>query len=628
MKTRFSTYLLTLCASLCLLFSCTLEHTGDPKKDVRFVPYRVTVNSGQTKASLNGQTQYVFAEGDRLFVNHIVGNEVKMHGFMTLISGAGNTTAEFQGDLACEDEFTPESTTPISVTLISATDAIHNISNDKVGTIYPTNQFAGTFADAVAKFSDFTATSTFGATSLSLNQQSSFLIFNIRMKAVEEAPVARVITAKLYGDGNLEGIPLRSVGITVSEAGSVPFVLAFKGGDVSLANAILRLEWKNAENEDQSKEFTVSDQTLAANNYYTVSRTTIGFDGFRIRAKYDDTTLTFQFTDGSVEYSEDLGEHWYTYYGKTFELAANQQVYFRGNRANCDCNGDMQLFTANKVCYIAGDITSLLADPSTLPSNAFRSAFSRATFSTGTTTPGTVTWVDIYPGDPLILPASTSSYCYTEMFRNCTSLTSAPVLPATVLAERCYYRMFFSTSITSVPTMPAIVTFDGDQVCYQMFQNCIYITTLSQPLFGGTMTLRKGCFQDMFAHCTGLTSVDRGLLPATNLAQDCYRGMFQDTRFERAPDLLATTLVSECYRYMFNACTNLKYIKCLATTNLGDGYTTNWVSNDGNKKVPNTSDCEFVGADATLLPTISWPRNAHGILSNWKATPVSQVQAP
>ena len=45
--------------------------------------------------------------------------------------------------------------------------------------------------------------------------------------------------------------------------------------------------------------------------------------------------------------------------------------------------------------------------------------------------------------------------CYSEMFNGCTSLTSAPELPATSLAFYCYYSMFYNcTNITSV-TMKA-----------------------------------------------------------------------------------------------------------------------------------------------------------------------------
>lgn len=373
---------------------------------------------------------------------------------------------------------------------------------------------------------------------------------------------------------------------------------------------------------------------------------------FRIKAKEDGTKVYFYYTDGTVQYSKDYGETWATPPTQAnggIDLNANEEVYFKGTRTDCNLQGDKQLFTTNgKVCYIAGEIASLLNYPATLPSNAFRSAFSRKnTIDTGnngsdTERPSTITvssadnvdWVDIDPLDPLILPATTSANCYMDMFLGCTSLTHAPDLPATVLADKCYFRMFYScVGLKSIPSLPSEVTMSGSttrrRYFYQMFQSCTGITKLTEPLpVGQNSTLQRGCFEDMFAHCTSLTSVVQGLLPATTLAADCYRGMFQDTRFERAPDLLATTLVSECYRYMFNACTNLKYIKCLATTNLGDKYTTNWVSDNGNKKVPNTSDCEFVGADATLSPTISWPRNANGILSQWKVTPVSQEQAP
>jgi hypothetical protein len=37
------------------------------------------------------------------------------------------------------------------------------------------------------------------------------------------------------------------------------------------------------------------------------------------------------------------------------------------------------------------------------------------------------------------------------MFKGCTSLTTAPELPATTLAEKCYYGMFWGcTSLNSV----------------------------------------------------------------------------------------------------------------------------------------------------------------------------------
>lgn len=42
----------------------------------------------------------------------------------------------------------------------------------------------------------------------------------------------------------------------------------------------------------------------------------------------------------------------------------------------------------------------------------------------------------------LILPTTLTENCFYKMFYNCTSLTTAPTLPATVLAESCYEFMF------------------------------------------------------------------------------------------------------------------------------------------------------------------------------------------
>lgn len=530
MKRKFLTYFTALGAMLCLLFSCGIDATDEPETAVRTIPYRAFVRGGQTKATLNESTQYVFESGDRLHVCSKEGNEVKMYGILTLISGAGEATAEFQGDLACVDDFTPAADTPVDVTLLGASDVVHNISSDykEVTTSYTDGQFASNFAGAVQKFSDFTATGTFGDASFSLSQQSSFLVFNIRMRG-SEAPVGREITSKLF---NNTSDLLRTVEVTVTEAGYVSFALAFKGGDVSLENAKLRLDWTDSESVDQSTEFDdVSNQTLAANHYYTVSRSTLHFDGFRIKAKYANTRVTFKYRDGSVEFSEDHGGTWSTYDGREFALqSAGDEICFRGNRTNCDCNGTTQLFWADKVCYIAGKITSLLADQNSLATNAFRSAFSNG--NSNNTKPAAVTFVDIDPSDPLILPAFTADNCYREMFRACTSLTFVPDLPATVVAPNCYFNMFRS--------------------------------------------------------CTGLTRADI-VLPATTMTENCYRELFrQCENLISVPIFHAATLAPSCYQQMLSGCWALRTVVCLATDISATDCTKDWLSS-----VTNTNECTF-----------------------------------
>lgn len=384
--------------------------------------------------------------------------------------------------------------------------------------------------------------------------------------------------------------------------------------------------------------YTISDN-VPGNAYV---RTLNKLTGFRIKAKFDETEMTFKYTyaTGGIQYlSEDLGvTEWTEYDGRKLTLSKDNVVYFKGTRDNCDCRGNTQLFTANKVCYIAGEITSLLADPTTLPANAFRSAFSYGDVTDANAenleknipaASGTVNWVDIDPNDPLILPASTAAFCYTEMFMGCTSLHSAPDLPATVLADKCYFRMFYNcTELSSIPSFASEVTMSGTsnrrRYCFQMFQSCTGIKALTGSLFGGTTTLAPNCFEDMFANCTNLKSVDENFLPATTLAASCYRGMFQNTRFERAPKLLATTLVDYCYRYMFYNCSKLNYIKCLATNppSNNDSYTRDWVGGS----VPNSDTCTFIRNNNEEM-TNSWTTGAvYGIPSNWTVKQVKEEE--
>jgi hypothetical protein len=83
----------------------------------------------------------------------------------------------------------------------------------------------------------------------------------------------------------------------------------------------------------------------------------------------------------------------------------------------------------------------------------------------------------------------------------------------------------------------------------------------------------------MFAYCTNLTKSLE--LPATNLANNCYRNMFSGcTSLAEAPELLATTLANNCYRSMFNGCTNLnKIIVNFTDWNETNNSTTSWVNN-------------------------------------------------
>lgn len=113
------------------------------------------------------------------------------------------------------------------------------------------------------------------------------------------------------------------------------------------------------------------------------------------------------------------------------------------------------------------------------------------------------------------------AYCYRRMFYGCTSLTTAPTLPATTLSTNCYVGMFeLCSSLTTAPELPAT-------------------------------TLFWGCYSSMFVKCTALTS---------------------------APDLPATTLDKYCYDSMFRSCTHISSVEVAFTTWVSEA-TDNWLDN-------------------------------------------------
>lgn len=102
-------------------------------------------------------------------------------------------------------------------------------------------------------------------------------------------------------------------------------------------------------------------------------------------------------------------------------------------------------------------------------------------------------------------------YCYFGMFEECSSLTAAPKLPTTQLAEGCYEDMFCNCmSLTSAPKLPAT-------------------------------TLAKDCYYCMFSGCSSLiVSENRGetLVDFTNISvfpEESVYGMFSGT-MGNAPD--------------------------------------------------------------------------------------------
>ena len=169
---------------------------------------------------------------------------------------------------------------------------------------------------------------------------------------------------------------------------------------------------------------------------------------------------------------------------------------------------------------------------------------------------------------------SENDWAFFRLFIDCTSLTKAPILPATTLAPSCYASMFYGcNSLKEAPSLPATL-------------------------------LGSECYSSMLRGCTSLTQAPS--LPATTLANDCYYSMFRGCiALTQAPTLPATTLANTCYNYMFSGCSKLNEVRIAATTTAMDALN-GWLGG-----VAATGDF-YCDPNATIFPT-----GASGIPEGW-----------
>ena len=147
--------------------------------------------------------------------------------------------------------------------------------------------------------------------------------------------------------------------------------------------------------------------------------------------------------------------------------------------------------------------------------------------------------MSLYRKDDFATYNTVVEYAFVHLFDGCTSLTKAPALPATTLANNCYQQMF-----------------DG---------------------------------------CHSLTKAPA--LPATTLAQSCYSYMFVDCQsLTKAPALPAKYLPFSCYYVMFRGCQSLKEVR-IAATSKNSYALDSWLSD-----VSATGDF-YCDPNSTIFPT-------------------------
>ena len=119
-------------------------------------------------------------------------------------------------------------------------------------------------------------------------------------------------------------------------------------------------------------------------------------------------------------------------------------------------------------------------------------------------------------------------YCYAEMFRGCSAMTSIPDIKATSITGNAYREMFYScTSLVDCSALTIPTDVQSTLNCYAMFREC---TSLKKAPVMPLLTLVAQMYRYMFYNCTSLEWVK---MLATNItASNCLGAWMQYAKNE------------------------------------------------------------------------------------------------
>ena len=170
---------------------------------------------------------------------------------------------------------------------------------------------------------------------------------------------------------------------------------------------------------------TPEEDVFDINNYMT------------IEALEDD--LSVMLNANSCEYCIDGSNNWVTLNAGSYTPSINngQKISFRAENIYPTSSNGIGTFTITKRCNLLGNCMSLLFGnnaKNTYTLNGYDYAFYRLFYEC----------TNILSVEKSFLPALVlSNNCYSNMFRGCTNLTSAPNLPPETLTSYAYYCMLF-----------------------------------------------------------------------------------------------------------------------------------------------------------------------------------------
>ena len=335
---------------------------------------------------------------------------------------------------------------------------------------------------------------------------------NNQLTLTMERKMARVVVEiagfnDQYAGATIDNVTSLSIcGIKAYKHSDKKFYALIKPCEAQNSETFLSLDVVEGESKTTTEKFTGIPKLAAGKSYtykLTVGKNKISVSGITV-TDWDNTGII---TEGSkaehiIPYVTFKAEE-----AQTFKMTTTGSYEIKGLEYSVN-NGEWKTVVANTEVPFGGD----KGDLRLRGTNHNGTAKDESYYSTIKFTDETVNVA--CTGDIRTLLdwknyniVKTDNARFCSLFETCSVLTSAPELPATKLANCCYYYMFYKcTNLTSAPVLPATI-------------------------------LAQECYSNMFTECTNLTSAPE--LPATKLAVHCYYSMFSN-----CPKLSSVTMLA------------------------------------------------------------------------------------
>lgn len=182
-----------------------------------------------------------------------------------------------------------------------------------------------------------------------------------------------------------------------------------------------------------------------------------------------------------------------------------------------------------------------------------------------------------YNNVEITTPNTNNRYCFSRLFYQCSVMSAENlVIPMAKMGQDVFAFIFSESAIVVPPALPCTDFSVGNNCYCGFFYNCSSLATA--PALPAT-TLQASVYNKMFYNCISLEVAPD--LPALTLLSDCYMQMFRGCTRLRYVKAMFTTepATGLCFRWLYGVAASGTFVKNRAATwadNVQYGVPSGW----------------------------------------------------